>query len=119
MSRLLIVDDDRVGVSALAALLEDDGYQVVALTSSAGGLEALSAGGFDAVITDLEMPGLHGLELVRAIRECSPTLPILIVTGYTNSPAAATAVAYGARRVFPKPVPYEDLLAELGAALPH
>lgn len=118
MKRVLVIDDDRVGATALASLLEFDGFEVVAETSAARGLAELKRAPLDVVITDLEMPGLHGLDLLREIHLHSPATPVLIVTGYSNSPASEAALAAGARRVFAKPVDYDELVAELARLLP-
>ena len=111
--RLLIVDDDPTGARALATLLNMDGFDVVELHSPEKALERLRTEQFDAVITDLEMPVMHGLDLLRALKSCAPMTPVFVVTGYTESPVSREALTLGARRVFGKPIAYEDLCGEL------
>ncbi len=111
--RILLVDDDRAAVDALRTLLELDGYQVIALTSGAEALTALHDQRFDALITDLEMPRVHGLDIVRAAHQKG--LPTLVVTAHAG--LVGSALALGARRVFGKPLPYDDFAEELAQAL--
>ena len=117
MSRLLVVDDDRAAVDALGLLLEMDGFEVSAFTSPATALEELGKDHVDLVITDLEMPGVHGLELVRA--GIAAGKPVLVVTAYSGSPAAAAALELGASGVLAKPLDYDGLLQAVSAALDH
>jgi CheY-like chemotaxis protein len=111
MRRLLIVDDESVAAEGLRSLLEQDGYDVVALTSGRLATGRLAQEGFDAVLTDLEMPGVHGLEVVRAARARQPPVPV--VTGYYGTPASDAALAAGARQIVPKPIDYDGLLRAL------
>ena len=113
MIRILVVDDDRNAMSGLSALLEMDGYDVVGLTSSEAAIETLQAERFDAVVTDLEMPRVHGLEMVRAARAKGEGVPVIVVTAYVNSPASRSAFALGAKAVLNKPLRYETLLQAL------
>lgn len=117
MSRILVVDDERSSAEGLRLLLRADGYDVVALQSPAAALNLLKKERFDAVITDLEMPEVHGSEIVAAARSADRTMPVLVVSAYTASPAGAVAMRAGARRLLAKPLDYEDLAAELAAAL--
>lgn len=113
MSRILVVDDEPSAVSALQTLLELDGHTVTALESSDEAIALVSSSEFDAVVTDLEMPGASGVAVVRAALAARPQTVVLILTGYPDSPAAATALAAGARRVLDKPLDYDILTAEL------
>lgn len=113
--RLLVVDDNQTTVDALRVLLEMDGYQVAAFSRPTEALAALREGLTDLVITDLEMPAVHGTEVVRAAR-LSGT-PVLVVTAYASSPAVTDALALGAARVMLKPIDYDELLAAVAAAL--
>jgi DNA-binding NtrC family response regulator len=115
--RVLVVDDDASSAKGLRVLLELDGYDVVAVERSAAALDKLRSEKFDAVITDLEMPRVHGIEVVRAARALSDRPSVLVMTGYSESPAAEAAIRAGARRVFAKPVEYDALASELADSL--
>ncbi len=113
MTAILIVDDDPGAVGALVTLLELDGYHAVGLTDPEEALAQLERRRFDVVITDLEMPGIHGVDVARAARLANPEAAILVVTAYDRSAASARALAVGAQRVFGKPLHYEELRAEV------
>ncbi len=117
MSRVLVVDDERAATEGLRALLRFDGYDVVALQSSKEALVHLASDRFDAVITDLEMPEVHGVDVVRAAVAARPNMPVLVVTAYSQSPACQAAVDAGARCVLTKPVDFDVLSSELQAAI--
>lgn len=111
--RVMVVDDEPAAAEGLRVLLELDGYEVVALQSSERALELLATEDFDAVVTDLEMPVVHGVEVVRAARAARAAMPIVVITAYTQSPASVAALRAGARRVLDKPLDYDELSAEL------
>jgi EAL domain-containing protein (putative c-di-GMP-specific phosphodiesterase class I) len=99
---ILVVDDEPVVLDVLARALAD-GFEV---TTSADGIEAvkhIEEGGFAAVVSDVNMPGMNGIELLRAVREHDPDLPVLLVTGQPSWEGAAQAIEYGVFRYIPKP----------------
>ena len=117
MTRILVVDDERASAEGLRMLLCSDGYDVVALQSAVAARDMLARESFDAVITDLEMPELHGTEIVAAARAKDPRMPILVVSAYTTSPAGAMALKNGACKLIAKPIEYDDLADVLQRAL--
>jgi two-component system response regulator PilR (NtrC family) len=117
MNRVLVVDDDWHAAEGLRLLLELDGYKVVALKCPQQALELLRAERFDALITDLEMPRHHGIELLEAARAKTAGMPVLVMTGYFGTPICDEALRAGARRVFGKPVDYDQLVIELADSL--
>jgi CheY-like chemotaxis protein len=110
---VLVVDDNTRAVEGLCALLELDGFEPMGVASSVAALGLIERQSFFAVITDLEMPEVHGLELIRAGLACSPAPLVFVVTGYVGSPAAEAAKRFGARQVLAKPLAYEKLAAAL------
>jgi CheY-like chemotaxis protein len=116
MKRILVVEDDPTAMKGLSALLEMDGYAVTGFTSAENALRSLQAGTYDAVVTDLEMRGVHGLDLVCAARARRPPIPVIVVTAYVSSPASRSAFALGAKAVLNKPLQYETLLQVLLAS---
>ncbi|HYV44104.1 MAG TPA: response regulator [Myxococcaceae bacterium] len=115
MNRVLVVDDAPNSLSAMCGLLEMDGFDAVGAPGGQAALDALRAGRFDAVVTDLEMPGVHGLEVVRAA--AAATVPVFVVSAYASSAVAARALELGAGAVLSKPLAYERLLDVLAAAM--
>jgi len=80
MARFLIVDDDHSTVQAMTRLLREDGHEVVPHTSGADAMETLATQQFDAVIADLEMPGVDGRMVAKAVRELSPHACVVLTT---------------------------------------
>ena len=117
VTRVLVVDDEVSAATGLRALLRLDGYDVIASTEPKRAVESLSRERFDVVITDLEMPEVHGVEVVRAARASGADVVIFVVTAYTGSPAIAASLAVGAKAAFAKPLDYDALAAALKAAL--
>lgn len=111
--RILVVDDDVPSLEGLARLLALDGFDVVALSAPAEAIGRVAREHFDAVLTDLEMPGASGVEVVRAAQAREPAPVVLVMTGYAGSSPARAALTAGARRVLDKPLEYDALIAAL------
>lgn len=109
--RLLIVDDEVSLMIALRNTLRDEGYQVEGFTSGGEALAALRAGGFDAMLADLMMPGMDGIALLRQALAIDPHLAGIVMTGHGSIPTAVEAMKAGAVDYVLKPF-------KLGAVLP-
>lgn len=79
---ILLVEDDTSIATGLQKVMRAHGYEVTALSRGDAGLEQAIAGSFDVVITDLKLPGLDGLELVRQLHQAKPKLPIILITAH-------------------------------------
>lgn len=108
-ARVLLVDDDHAVRNALRRVLEHRGYSVVSCSSGREALQRLASGGFDAMVSDVLMPGMGGLALLRAVREQDLDLPVILVTGNPDVSTATQAVEYGAFQYLIKPVTSERL----------
>lgn len=86
---ILCVDDETVPLTLRRLVLEKSGFQVIPAGSAAEALEVLKAQAVDLVLTDLLMPGLNGLELARKIKELTPALPIVLLSGVNEVPEDA------------------------------
>jgi PAS domain S-box-containing protein len=95
--RVLHVDDDPDFVAVAADSLEaaDDRISVETATSARGGLDRLAEDGFDAVVSDYDMPAMNGIELLDAIRETNPDLPFILFTGKGSEEVASEAISMG------------------------
>jgi EAL domain-containing protein (putative c-di-GMP-specific phosphodiesterase class I) len=109
--RVLIVDDERDLLELLTELLGGAGYEVVTATQGQEALDALGQGRFDVVLSDIVMPNLDGLQLLRAIRERDLDVPVVLMTGSPRVETAAQAVEHGALRYLVKPIAQDELLA--------
>jgi DNA-binding NtrC family response regulator len=111
--RLLIVDDDPGQRSLLTSFLESQGFETVAVDSGERALETLRSGKFDMMISDVRMPGLSGLETFRLARKEHATLPVLLVTAFTDVRDAVAAMRDGAVNYLAKPIDLDELLASV------
>lgn len=115
MRRYLIVDDNRAFAENLAEILTDAGATVDVAESPVDAVGRVRAGRYDALITDMKMPGMTGADLVRRVHEDDPGLPAIVITAYTNDADLSAARRIGLLAVLPKPAPV-DRLVELVAS---
>ncbi|MBX3174224.1 MAG: response regulator [Gemmatimonadaceae bacterium] len=115
--RLLVVDDEESIRSALARFLRARGYDVTTADSGAAALDALSQDSFVAVLSDIRMPEMTGLELVPQALKGDPDLAIVMLTAVNDAPTATEALGLGAMDYLMKPVELGDLAAALERAL--
>jgi len=108
-TKVLLVDDDNAVRNALRRVLEKRGYQVIACSSGAEALECLAKGAYDAMVSDIRMPGMSGLKLLGAVREYDLDLPVILVTGNPDLASATEAVEFGAFQYLIKPVESDRL----------
>jgi signal transduction histidine kinase len=110
---LLVEDNEEVGEFA-ESLLEELGHKIVRVRSGEAALEAALADPYDAVFTDVVMPGMSGVELAEQLAELRPLLPVILTTGYSDEIATSGA---GGRPVILKPYRLETLAAAIDAVL--
>ena len=115
--RLLIVDDEAELKDALCETLADEGYKTVGATSGAEGLQALEKQDFDLLLSDLMMPGMGGIEVLRKALETDPTLVGIIITGQGTIPSAVEAMKVGAYDYVLKPFDLNTMLPILERAM--
>lgn len=109
MTTVLIADDEANLRKVLRTLLERDGHQTVAVPDGEKALEAIQQGGIDIVVTDLRMPILGGLELLRAVKNLEPGLPVIVITAHGTVDTAVSALKHGAFDYITKPFDKEEL----------
>jgi DNA-binding NtrC family response regulator len=115
--RILIVDDDPGQRSLLDSFLRSQKFETVLADSGRLALETLRAGKFDMMISDVRMPGLTGLETLRLARKEHATLPVLLVTAFTDVRDAVAAMRDGAVNYLSKPIDLDELLANVRQAI--
>jgi len=115
-TRVLLIDDDVRLYELLASYLEQNGFTVTAVSDGYQGLAALAAGTFDAVLLDVMMPGMDGLEVLRRIREKN-RIPVLMLTAKGDETDRVVGLEIGADDYVPKPFSPRELLARLRAVL--
>lgn len=115
--RLLLVDDDTSLLRLLSIRLENEGFNVTAVTDAEGALSELAASGYAVVLSDLRMPGQDGLELFDQITERHPGLPVILMTAHGSIPDAVAATKRGVMGFLTKPLDHDQLRDQLQKAL--
>lgn len=115
---LLLADDEPLFGKTTASYLGSQGFEVRYVADGIQANDALSRGGIDLVIADLDMPGNRQLELIHACRRSFPDVPLIIVTGRPSLPSAIEGIRLGVHDYFLKPLELEDLLHSIRRALP-
>ena len=106
---LLVIDDEKNIREGLAADFEMDGYDVKIAANGDEGLEFLSKGDIDLVITDLRMPGTSGEDVLKKVTREMPGIPVIVLTGHGSIDAAVSAMQNGAYDFLTKPLNLEHL----------
>lgn len=118
---ILLVDDDQQVLKMLQTFLSSQGYQVIC---APGGYEALATiekqhDSIDLILTDIRMPDMSGIRLLEALRQLHPSLPVLLMTGYTDFDLLAQGLKQHAFDLLMKPIDLEQLAWCITKALAH
>ena len=116
-AHLLLVEDETALREATAERLAEHGYQVVQAESGEAAVKRLADFAFDAVVTDLRLPGMDGTAVIQVAIERYPEIVGIVVTGYGTVQAAVAAIKHGASDFVTKPFPFDHLLHVLSTAL--
>ncbi|HVL98677.1 MAG TPA: response regulator [Egibacteraceae bacterium] len=115
--RVLLVEDEPRIAAFLVKGLQGDGCDVVVAEDGEVGLYLATAESFDAVILDIGLPGLHGVEVLRGIRRARPALPVVMLTARDEPDARDVCMQAGATGFVTKPLVFADLRAVLAACI--
>ncbi|RMG53770.1 MAG: sigma-54-dependent Fis family transcriptional regulator [Gammaproteobacteria bacterium] len=116
-ARILFIDDEPRAGELFTRLMRATPHETEVFTDAAAALAAIESGGCDLVITDLSMPGMSGMDLLRAIRAQDSELPVIIVTGYSTVDNAIEAMRLGATDFVKKPYDFDELLIQIERSL--
>lgn len=116
---VLVVDDDETVRSSLGDALTTDGVRVSVAACGQEALERMAADPVDLVLTDVRMPGVDGLELLRAVRARAPAVNVVLMTAYHDPAVTLVAAREGARACLHKPLDLVDLRALVHRLLGH
>jgi DNA-binding NtrC family response regulator len=117
MTQILVIDDERVIRDTLKEILEYENYTVHVAEDGKKGLEMLGRGGYDAVLCDVKMPGIDGIELLERAAVASPDVPFIMITGHGSVEMAVEATRKGAYDFITKPPDLNRLLITLRNAV--
>ncbi len=106
-----VIDDDHAIRWVLEKALQRDSMTVTSFDSAVGAIDALRQGTPDAIVADIRMPGMNGLELLSHLRERAPDLPVIIMTAHSDLDSAVSAYQGGAFEYLPKPFDVDEAVA--------
>jgi two-component system response regulator PilR (NtrC family) len=115
--RILIVDDEKYLRDMLRAFFEYQGFEVFEAADGIEASEKVREEPFDLVLTDLRMPGLDGLEVLKLVKSLSPETPVLVLTGYASPQSESTAIELGCDGFLSKPFTLEYLKSAVHKSL--
>ena len=115
--RILIVDDEEVLRDVLDVVLRREGFDVVCAASGEEALSMLDGEEIDLVILDIMLPGISGIDTLRAMRISNPNLPVIIITAFSSIDGAIEAMKHGAFHYIPKPFKNEEVIITVNKAL--
>ena len=114
---VFVVDDDEAALDSLVMLLRSDGLNPRGFSSAADFLEALKPGARGCIISDVRMPGMDGVELLRTLKATNCLLPVIVITGHADVTVAVQAMKSGAADFIQKPFESELILRLVRACL--
>ena len=109
MENILVIDDEKSLIELLAVIFKKEGYGVMQAMSGEKALDILEKGGIDFVITDIRMPGLDGMEVLRRVKASYPEVPVVMITAYGTVQQAVEALKAGALDYVVKPFDVDEL----------
>jgi len=119
MHSILIVDDEPNYLIILSELLRDEGFEVFTAPGGNEGLALVKDVDLDLVITDMQMPGMDGLQLLQAIKKVNGDLPVIMITAFAQVDKAVAAMQAGAFNYLAKPFSNDELIVTINKAIQH
>jgi CheY-like chemotaxis protein/glycine cleavage system H lipoate-binding protein len=116
-ARILVVDDELPVCKSVSAALASEGYAIDMALSAEEALSKEAESGYDVIITDLMMPGLSGMDLLRTLKDKAVDTKVIMITGYPSIKSAVEAVKLGAFDYIPKPFTPTELRSLVSRAL--
>ena len=117
MPRILIIDDEDGVRITLKKIMERSGYEVDTASDFEEGMHCLKQKSYDTVVTDIILPGMSGLDLLRAIKKRDQDLPVIVITGEPNLETAKESIRHGAYDYIEKPVTKANLPPVVGRSV--
>ncbi|MBW1637243.1 MAG: response regulator, partial [Deltaproteobacteria bacterium] len=113
---ILIVDDEPNYLVVLSELLQDEGFEVFTAPDGEQGLRIVNDVDLDIIITDMQMPGMDGIQFMLKIKEKLPDLPVIVITAYAEVDTAVDAMQIGGFSYLAKPFSSDELIVSLRKA---
>ena len=115
--RVLVIDDEMVVLDSVNKILTDEGYDVETNLSGREGLSRALDSDYDIVLTDIRMPDIGGMKVLRDIKRKKPFLPVVMITGYASVKSSVQAMKLGAADYVEKPFTPDQLIKAVDTAL--
>jgi DNA-binding NtrC family response regulator len=115
--RALVIDDEQIVLDSVTKILKEEKYEVEVTLNGREGLQKAIQNDYDIVLTDIRMPDIGGMRVLRDIKRAKPSLPVVMITGYPSVKAAIQAMKLGAGDFIEKPFTPEQLSLAVAAAL--
>jgi len=114
---VLVIDDEQIVLDSVSQILIDENYEVDVSLRGREALDWAIERPYDIVLTDILMPDIGGMRVLRDIKRAKPSLPVVIITGYATTKSAVQAMKLGAANYIEKPFEPEELLNAVSSAL--
>ena len=108
--KILIVDDETITLMNLVRVMEKEGYEVVGVSSGPNALKILEEKEFDAVLTDLKMEEVDGIQILKRCKELYPNTEVIMITGYATIEGVVSAMKNGAFHYLAKPLELDEVI---------
>ena len=115
--KILLIDDEINVCTGCKRILEEEGYELDYELTGKDGIEKALKQTYDVIITDLKMPDINGVELIKEVKKKKPDVPIIMITGYASVPTAIETMKLGVVDYIPKPFKPEELVASVQKAV--
>ena len=115
--RVLVIDDERIVLDSITKILKEENFEVDVTLSGRQGLEWAIAKDYDIVLTDLRMPDIGGMRVLRDVKRAKPAVPVVMITGFSNVKSAVEAMKLGAAEYLEKPFAPDALVKVIQKAL--
>jgi len=116
-TRALVIDDEQIVLDSVHKILTEERYEVDTALSGREGLRKAIERDYEVVLTDIRMPDIGGMRVLRDVKRAKPTLPVVIITGYATVRSAVQAMKLGAADYLEKPFTPDQLLKAVASAL--
>ena len=114
---ILVIDDEAVIRDGLKRVLDNERFGVETCKSGHSAIELIQEQDYDLIITDLKMPGMNGIEVLKAVKALQPDVPVIMITGYAPVDTAVEAMRHGALDYITKPFTPEQIMEKVERAL--
>ena len=115
--KALVIDDEKVVLDSVSKILTDENYEVDITLNGREGIDRAIKDNYDVVLTDIRMPDIGGMRVLRDVKRAKPSLPVVMITGYASIESSVQAMKMGAADYLEKPFTPDQLLKAVASAL--